>query len=159
MDSDFDHDPDLMAIDEALLRLRRFLQTPATVVDGGRSVELSTLLVVGAVAAAPDGAASVGQVAAVLEVAPSTASRLVGRAEANGMVVRTSGWDDARQSVLRLTPDGVALHRRAQAFRHGRLSSAVAAFTPAEKRRFAQLLSRFADGATRSDTPEPPAQS
>ncbi|MBC8990817.1 MULTISPECIES: MarR family winged helix-turn-helix transcriptional regulator [Micromonospora] len=140
-------DPDLVAVDEALLRLRRFFRTPAALEHDNRSVDLSTLLVVTAIAAEPAGEASVGQIATALEVAPSTASRLVGRAETCGVVVRLAGRVDARQSLVRLTPDGVALHERARTFRHARLRAATAGFTTEEKHQFARLLTRFAAGA------------
>ncbi|MEW2443671.1 MarR family winged helix-turn-helix transcriptional regulator [Micromonospora marina] len=118
-----------------------------TLTDSGSPVELSTLLVVGVIAAAPDGMASVGQVATALEVAPSTASRLVARAEVNGMIVRAGGGRDARTTSLRLTPQGAALHERGLAFRFARLRAALAAFTADQRHQLADLLTRFADGA------------
>jgi DNA-binding MarR family transcriptional regulator len=151
MTADVGEDGDIAAIDEALLKLRRFLHTPATIRDGERSIELSTLLVVGAIAARPDGWATVGQISQALDVAPSTASRLVARAQAAGVIARGEDPGDARQTRLRLTEEGAALQQRALAFRHARLRHATSSMSTRQRRQFAQLLQAFADAV--KDTP------
>ena len=85
---------DLQLLDEALVRLRRlWTASRASVVDElGRRVEMSSVLVVEACARAGSHATevTVGDVAAFLDVEPSTASRMVDRAEAAGLVRRTA---------------------------------------------------------------------
>lgn len=49
---------------------------------------------------------SVGGVAAALQVAQSTATELIARAEDRGIVTRTGSQEDARRSIVRLTELG-----------------------------------------------------
>jgi DNA-binding MarR family transcriptional regulator len=49
---------------------------------------------------------SVGNVAAVLQVAQSTATELIARAEERGLVARSGSDDDGRRSIVRLTEIG-----------------------------------------------------
>lgn len=135
--------PDLELIDQALLRLRRFFDAPAVLDDAGPRVELSTLLVLEAVArcAAPP---SVRGIAEQLGVAHSTASRLVTRAERAGMVVRASSETDKRETVIESTQVGQGFRRRATAFRRQRLVDLTQTWTGEERATFARLLDRFA---------------
>ena len=111
----------------------------------GQQVELSTVLVVDAVCRdAPPGGVSVVQVAESLDVAPSTASRLVDRAVAAGMVQRRPKGADARRAVLRPTAAGRALQRKALRFRTGYLADVLRDWSPAEVAGLAQVLDRFA---------------
>lgn len=138
----------LSILDEALLRLRRFAQAPA----GGRapgpreSIEMSTVLVVDAVEqlSASGEPASVGGVADRLSVTPSTASRLVERASAAGMVARHRSPDDSRQVIIALTDAGQDLAARARDYRHARLADMLAPWPAARLERFANDLRDFA---------------
>ena len=87
-------------LDQALLSLRRFFAAPHVVDDHGRPVELSTLLVLGAVG---EGGATVREVATRLDVAHSTASRFVTRAEQAGVVERRLSTADARATTVSMT--------------------------------------------------------
>jgi DNA-binding MarR family transcriptional regulator len=49
---------------------------------------------------------TVGSVAAALQVAQSTATELIARAEDRGLVTRTGSEQDARRSIVRLTEAG-----------------------------------------------------
>ncbi len=84
--------------------------------------DLSRNLVINIVDEA-DGQATVGSVAEQLGVDPSAASRMVSELISPGFVERLASQRDGRRTVLRLTPDGVALRDRyrrqhRQAFEH-----------------------------------------
>jgi len=138
----------LSMLDEALLRLRRFAQAPAGDRAPGphESIEMSTVLVVDAVEqlAASGNHASVGGVADRLSVSPSTASRLVERASAAGMVARHRSPDDSRQAIITLTDAGQDLAIRARDYRHARLADMLAPWPAARIERFANDLRDFA---------------
>ena len=102
------------------------------------------------------GGASVGQVAAALQVAHSTASRLVERAVQAGMVHRTRADDDPRRALLRLTPAGEELQQTAIRFRTDRLAALTYNWAAEDVHTLANLLERFAR-AVQSPTPPDPA--
>lgn len=130
-------------MDQALLRLRHFFDAPATLADTGPRVELSTLLVLEAVARCGT-PASVRGIADQLDVAHSTASRLISRAERAGMVVRAPSTTDRRETVVETTQVGNDFRRRATAYRLDRLVALTQAWTREEQATFARLLDRFA---------------
>ncbi len=140
----------LLHLDETLVRLRRlWTASRAHVVDdlGGR-VEMSSVLVVEACARAGSTSVvevTVGDVAAFLDVEPSTASRLVERAVTAGLVRRTPSTASARRTALDLTEAGRALRARATAARLDWLSRVVAEWSHEDLRAFAAALARFAD--------------
>lgn len=119
-------------LDRALLDLRRFLAAPRVVADRGAPVELSTVLVLDAVLAAGESGALVRDVADRLDVAPSTASRLVDRAVLAGAVVKVPG-ENARQVRVEATVDGRALAARAVEHRQDQLSQVLAGWTVEER--------------------------
>ena len=134
-------------IDAALIAIRRWAdRPPARIQTTAGSIELSTVLVVDAIARSGRGT-SVAAVASALDVAPSTASRLVDRAVSMGMVKRSAADDDPRRASLRLTPEGTDLQREAVAFRTGSLRTALHQWSSSEVACFAQLLTRFAADA------------
>ena len=151
---------DLAALDEALVRLRRlWTASRAHVVDElGQRVEMSSVLVVEACARAQAAGAesAVGDVAAFLDVEPSTASRLVDRAARAGLVRRTASAVDARRSALVLTEAGEALRARAVAARLGWLGGVVDDWSAAEVRALALALGRFADAVGATPAPGGP---
>ncbi len=138
----------LSILDEALLRLRRFAQAPAGDRAPGprESIEMSTVLVVDAVEqlAASGEPASVGGIADRLSVTPSTASRLVERASAAGMVARHRSPDDSRQVIIVLTDTGQDLATRARDYRRARLADMLTQWPAARVERFANDLRDFA---------------
>jgi DNA-binding MarR family transcriptional regulator len=109
-------------------------------------VTSSTVLVVDACARA-GGEVSVGEVARVLAVEHSTASRLIDRAARGGFVVRGPSPADARRVALTLTPAGAALHERAVAFRLRRLGQVVGGWPADDVRALAGLLEKFTAAA------------
>lgn len=157
---------DLTVIDGALIALRRFwtAQERPTVLrrDVGKGVELSTVFVADAIdrAGRADGSATLAQVADCLDIASSTASRLVDRAVAAGMVRRTQ-HEDRRRRPVALTEAGQALVADSTVFRTQHLAQVMGPWPDRDVERYARLLSRFAEdsrrvGATPSAHPHPP---
>lgn len=151
---------DLLALDEALVRLRRLWAASRTHVSDelGQRVEMSSVLVVEACARveARGAETTVGDVAAFLDVEPSTASRLVERAARAGLVSRTASAVDARRSSLSLTDPGRALRRRAEAARLDWLGSVVQDWSEQDVGALADGLGRFADAVARRPPPSAP---
>ncbi|WP_265523615.1 MarR family winged helix-turn-helix transcriptional regulator [Oerskovia flava] len=143
---DVDGQSDLAQLDRALVRLRRFFEAPAVLDDDGASVELSTLLVLDAVTCAPTAAEkwTVRDVARQLDVAHSTASRFVTRAERAGAVKRGASGTDRRETVVEATEAGRALAERAAHFRLARLEGITGTWEPRDVAALAALLDRFA---------------
>lgn len=137
---------DLETLDRALMSLRRFFATPRVLDDEGRDVDLSTLLVLDGL---PAGGQSVNDIAARLDVAHSTASRFVTRAERAGMTTRSPSPHDARQTLVAPTEAGLALAARAADHRLDRLGGLVSDWTDDDVRAFAAHLGRFADASAR----------
>ncbi len=141
---------DLSVLDDALIRLRRLWSASRTrfVEDGATPVEMSSLLVVEACArgAAEGREVAVGDVARLADVTASTASRLVDRAEAAGLLRRAPSAVSARRTALELTPAGSALRERAVAARLSWLAGQLEDWDPADVALLGGLLARFADG-------------
>jgi DNA-binding MarR family transcriptional regulator len=137
----------LERLDSALLALRRFASPELArprIAHAGVDVELSTMLVVDAIARSRPGEVSVRHVAEALQVAPSTASRLVERAVRAGMVTGATSELDPRRRVLHLTGEGRRLQRAALRHRTQRLAAATADWAHDDLAQFADLLDRFA---------------
>ncbi len=143
---------DLLAVDDALVRLRR-LWTAAPRRVGAPSVDMSSVLVVEACARGGDAEVTVGDVARFAAVEHSTASRLVDRAVRAGLFDRADSARDARRTVLILTPGGQELRDRAVAFRMAWLGGMLAGWAPDDVATFARLLSRFAAVVTERGGP------
>ena len=148
---------ELLVLDEALVRLRRlWTASRAHVIDElGQRVEMSSVLVVEACARAESSNAevTVGDVAALLDVEASTASRLVDRAARAGLVRRAPSQVDARRTALGLTESGRALRARATDSRLGWLSAVVHGWPNDEVRTLAAALTRFADAVAAAPAP------
>ncbi len=137
----------LEQLDSALLALRRFVSPELArprIEHEGTVIELSTMLVVDAIDRSALGEVSVREVAESLQVAPSTASRLVDRAVGAGMVASAPSEDDPRRRVLHLTGAGRRLQRAARRHRTQRLGAATAEWSRDDLEHFAELLDRFA---------------
>lgn len=148
----------LARLDRALLDLRRFLAAPPVVADGGRSVELSTVLVLDAVLAAGETGALVRDVADRLDVAPSTASRLVDRAVLAAAVVKVPG-ENARQVRVEATDEGRALAARAVEHRQTQLARVLDGWTTQEQGALVDSLEHLARSARGvGQAGDPPSQ-
>lgn len=147
----------LAALDDALLRLRRVWSATrqGIVTEGDTPVEMSCLLVVEACARGVRAGreVTIGDVARLADVTPSTASRLVDRAQAAGLLTRTASRVDSRRTALYLTSAGAALQARANQARLDWLSERLADWSAADVAQLGALLHRFAD--TFFEFPEP----
>lgn len=142
-------DDALVAIDTAVMRLRRVWTTPRRRADlerdVGEGVPMSHVLVVDAVARATDQEVTVGVVGEKLSIDESTASRLVDATARAGLVDRGRSGQDSRRVVLTLTADGRRLVDRALQFRLGYLAELLGDWSDEDVATFAVLLRRFAD--------------
>jgi DNA-binding MarR family transcriptional regulator len=147
---------ELLAVDDALVRLRRLWSTTPRRADGD-AVEMSSVLVVEACArgAATGAEVTVGDVARFADVEHSTASRLIDRAARQGLLEKVASARDARSTALALTAAGRELRRRSVAFRTGWLGDVLQAWAPADVSDLARLLSRFAEDVTDHGGPGP----
>jgi DNA-binding MarR family transcriptional regulator len=146
-------DADLRTIDDALIRMRRMWTSPSRIRDADLGdVDMSTMWIVHFLSE-HGGHATISTLAQDLDVAHSTASRLVARAEAVGAVDRTADPDDSRTVQVGLTARGRRLADEGLRFRLRLLSRATADFTPAEREKFADLLRRFAHADKPKGTP------
>lgn len=136
---------ELQLIDRALIDLRRLWQTPTHLVDPEfGKVETSTVLIVDILTRQPD-PMPIRQLAAALDVAHSTASRLVDRAEAAGAVSRSKESEDGRRVSVSATPAGTRLAESSRSYRRAYLRSLLAGWAPEDRADFARQLARFAE--------------
>lgn len=153
----------LDAAGQALFRLGRLFSKPPPAPDladrAGRAIELSRILVVQAVAAGPpdqEGEMTVGGVAARLDIDPSTASRLVAEALADGYLSRSTSRADARRANLDLTDAGRALAAAARRYQRAVFEHVTRAWPDDERREFARLFVTFADAVADAVADPPP---
>ncbi len=99
------------------------------------------------VAQASDSAqgATVGELARLLGVDPSRASRQVAQAVAKGLLRRQAAQGDARKVVLQITPRGASLQNKGSALTRSRIALAIDGWKPTEQAQLAKLLSRFVE--------------
>lgn len=162
MDSEFD--ANVAEIGQAAFQLRRLWAKPELLrrvrehCEQGRSLQMSNLMVIHAVAqlGAEGGDVTVGAVAELLDVDPSTGSRLVGHAIDAGFVARRASPVDARRAHLRLTDAGRRVGELADEFRYRYIAELVAGWTDDERAWFARLLRRFSDAAAGFPLDPPP---
>ena len=152
---------DLAGLDDALVRLRRLWSTPRQMVidDNGRHIEMSSVLVVEACATAVARGELIGvaEVAEFVDVAPSTASRLVDRAVHAGLVRKSPAQHDGRRNMIELTPADQALRDRASTARLAWLHGVVTGWPDADLTTLVTLLQRFADAVATTPAGPPPA--
>ncbi len=120
-------------LDEALVHLRRVLQRPGyrrrLLAALPQDVPLSILRLLRVVQRASE-PPSIGTVADVLDIDPSTASRIVDRAVARGDLERRACADDRRRARLHLTPSGQALLDTATQRRRELLAAVTSDWSP-----------------------------
>lgn len=137
----------LDALDEALVSVRRHMQRPGyrrrLLAALGEPVDLGTLRAVRAVGRLADDVPGVGEVAELLMVDASTASRLLDRAVCAGYVARESAAHDRRRSQLELTRTGAALLAKADAARRRVLSEVTEQWAPGDLDTLSTLLDRL----------------
>jgi DNA-binding MarR family transcriptional regulator len=135
----------------ALFRLVRFWSRRwAAGAAQGSDAHVAHVLVLEAVEAAGGGGpASIGAVATELGLDRSNASRMLAGAVAAGLVTRAVAADDARRTVLDLTPDGRSLLDAARAWQQDVFTRLVADWPAQDARRFAGYLDRLASEQSR----------
>ncbi len=148
-------DPDRMLLDQldnALVEIRRVLQRPGyrreVLGELAGTVELATVRLLRAVqrAAQPP---TIGAVAEVLVVDPSTASRLVDRAVDAGTLQRRACEQDRRRARLQLTEDGERLLDAVTERRRAVLQDATAGWDQAQLVHLLDGLERLLAGFDR----------
>jgi DNA-binding MarR family transcriptional regulator len=141
------------ALEAALNRFRRFSQLPGIEryllarLDEGIDPTLYRPL--RAIERCDAPAPGVREVAAVLDVEPSTASRLVDRLLAGALVERSVCADDRRRCQLRLSAAGKEALARLEQARHELIAELTADWGPADVAQLAALLERLYDAARR----------
>lgn len=132
-----------------MLRLRRVFQRPGyrkRLLQGLSSgIELATLRLLRAVQRS-DGAPSVGGVAEVLMIDPSTASRLVDGAAEAGLLERRSCAEDRRMVRLHLTAEGQEVLEEVTARRRQLLAQVTAGWDRDALQELIGLLSTLQAG-------------
>lgn len=149
-------------LDRALLVLRRLWQRPEITaffrarLDRPLRIEYYRTLT--AIERSPH-RPSVGELADVLGVDPSTASRLVDRMASRGYVRREEDTDDRRRSTLELTPLGQSVLRKLREVRVAVLAELTKDWKASEIADLARLLVRLDEAAARLGWAETPAGS
>lgn len=152
MDADGDAETCLDALDDALVALRRALQRPSyrrqLMTRLGDDERLGTIRIVRAVERAGE-PCSVGDVADLLAIAPSTASRSVEDAVVRGYLARGACPEDRRKALLQVTERGSGLLDRMTAARREVLAEVTEDWGPADLRGLVQQLRRLLAGFER----------
>ena len=152
-----DADPVLADLDAALIGLRRLWAAPPRLADPTLGqVEMSTIWIVDALDRLADHPeVSVADLATAIDVAHSTASRLVDRAEAAGAVTRHPSATDSRRTAVALTPTGRTLATVARTARTSYLARVTTDWNDEQRATLADLLTRLA-AAVHHTPPHPP---
>ena len=135
----------------ALVELRRLFQRrELTALWGNARLDYGDLRLLDAVRVAErrGRGATVGEIARLLGIDPSRASRQVARAVARDLVRRRAEQADARKVVLEVTAKGAGLQAKGSALTRGRIAAALAGWPAAERARFARQFTRFASAMT-----------
>lgn len=143
-------------IDRAIMHMRRMLAKPPELSmpmpSLGRSVEVAKVHACLAVAEvsgehSPDAGdkrtVSVKDVAAVLDVEHSTASRLLGEAESEGLVIRGADPDDRRRTTVALTDDGRQVVQDSDAMRTWAMGQVFTDWSERDLKVLATMLERM----------------
>jgi DNA-binding MarR family transcriptional regulator len=113
--------------------------------NGGHAGQVGHILVLEAIdAAAARGSALITDVAVELGLDRSNASRMIAAAVSAGLVTKVVAPDDARRTLLGVTPDGARLLAAARAWQEETFVRLVADWPVADVRRFAGYLMRLA---------------
>ena len=120
----------------------------------GRPVDLSKVLACEALAElSRGGPVTITDLSAAMHLERSTVSRLVGEAEAEGLVERSTHPEDGRMVTVTVTPRGQEVVDFVQGLRVGYLQHATGVFTDDEMTTLADLLGRLAESMLGSFEP------
>ncbi|WP_157622605.1 MarR family transcriptional regulator [Nostocoides sp. Soil756] len=147
--ADRDDDPALSAVMRASLVFSAVVA--ASLADTARAVTGPQLRVLVVVATrAPVGTADI---AAALDVDPSSATRLIDRVVGAGLVVRHRPPEDRRRVRLELTGTGRALVESVMAYRRGALDAILRAMDDDDVAALTAGLAGFTEAARRAEIP------
>jgi DNA-binding MarR family transcriptional regulator len=96
---------------------------------------------------AASGEQNVGSLAEVLEIHPSTATRLCDRLIAKGLIERTTSVESRREVTVRLSADGQGLVRTVSTRRRKEIRRILGQLEASVQRRIVQAFATFADAA------------
>ena len=138
-------DPDRQA--DAVMRAARVLMgvVAQSVAEVEGQVSLPQLRVL--VLVADRRRMNLGQVAEVLGVHPSNATRIVERLVVAGLLHRTDDPEDRRYLALELTAEGHDIVARVMAHRRASIQAVMANMTSPQRRTIARALATFAEAA------------
>ncbi|BCQ26093.1 GNAT family N-acetyltransferase [Caballeronia sp. NK8] len=88
-------------------------------------------------------------IATILRLDKSNASRQIARLEATGLVRRETSGEDARSSELYLTPAGQRLRRKIDKFATDQVSDALRRMVPEDQQALVRSLALYADALAR----------
>jgi DNA-binding MarR family transcriptional regulator len=144
--------PAVETIRVSLVELRRLFQRKelaalwAEAAGGRGALDYADLRLLDAIRVAEAGGegATVGDVARLLGVDPSRASREVARAVEEGLLQRRAAQGDGRKVVLEITARGARLQAKGSDLTRARIAVAIEGWSAADRARFADLFGRFA---------------
>lgn len=147
-----DEDELLDAVGAAFARLRRrtgqvAVDPPVTRKDLSRNLLIN-------IVDEYEGELTVGALADQLSVDPSVASRMVSDCISSGYVERLASQRDGRRTVLRLTPEGIALRDRFRSQHRQAFEHITRDWPDHERLEFARLLIKYADTTSRLGKPD-----
>jgi DNA-binding MarR family transcriptional regulator len=145
-------------VDHAMQGMRRLVTRPPSAsvpVPGlGRPVDLSKVLACEALAElSRGGPVTITDLSTAMHLERSTVSRLVGEAESEGLVERSTHPDDGRMVTVTVTSLGQQVVDFVQGLRVGYLGHATGVFDDAELATLADLLSRLVESMSTSFEP------
>ena len=123
----------------------RGLRSAAEAVERDFHVSAAQLFVLTELGTSPD--QSVKDLAALTKTTHSTVSQVVGQLISKGLVLRSMDSDDARRSVLRLTPEGHSLLKRAPRAIQEDLIDGFASLRPSVQRSVASGLEKWLEAS------------
>ncbi|KQQ96549.1 MarR family winged helix-turn-helix transcriptional regulator [Massilia sp. Leaf139] len=141
-------------VNRAQRAMMRWIESRPAAWDGASAAQAGLLFLLAGRGSAPDAAAdaaSIGEIAAALEVAPAAVTNLSKRMEATRLVERIADAHDARMTRLRLTPAGVAASLQAKTVLADLNAKLCRGFSPEELRTVARWLDHSASVLSEPD--------
>ena len=138
-------DKDVSRALNAVRRMVRGLRSAAEAVERDFRISAAQLFVLTELGNMPD--QSVKDLAAVTMTTHSTVSQVVGQLISKGLVLKSTDAADARRAVLRLTPDGHTLLKRAPRAIQEDLIDGFASLRPAVQRNVASGLEKWLEAS------------
>jgi len=125
----------ILLVNRAQRAILRWIEARPQAWEGASAAQAGLLFLL-----AGRGAASIGEIAAALDVAPAAVTNLSKRMEGAGLVERIADEHDARMTRLRLTQAGIAASAQATSALAELNKTLCQGFTPEELRTVARWL-------------------